>query len=66
MDPECFNEPQNHGLLIVGYGTNENLKMDYWICKNQWGTEWGMDGYAYVQRGTNTCRIAEDAYYIRV
>ena len=56
----------DHAFLIVGYGRDENSKTDYWICKNQWGTEWGMNGYINIKIGENICGIATDAHYIRV
>lgn len=34
----------DHAVLIVGYTPS------YWIVKNQWGTQWGMNGFAHVTR----------------
>ena len=31
-----------------------------WIVRNSWGTDWGVNGYLYVQLGVNACAIAED------
>jgi hypothetical protein len=32
----------------------------YWIVKNQWSKYWGMNGYAYLAMGDNTCGILND------
>lgn len=46
----------NHAVLAVGYGT-ENGK-DYWLIKNSWSADWGMDGFFKIERGVNMCAIA--------
>lgn len=35
----------DHTVLLVGYTDS------YWIVKNQWGDDWGIDGYIHIARG---------------
>ncbi|XP_063145455.1 procathepsin L-like [Candoia aspera] len=51
----------NHAMLIVGYGRHKNT--DFWIVKNSWSTSWGEDGYMRLEKGSNTCGIADLACY---
>ena len=44
FDKKSLN-PINHGVLVVGYGTDEATGLDYWLLKNSWNITWGDKGY---------------------
>ena len=60
-DPDCGIQ-LDHGVLVVGYGHDMNVGLDYWLVKNSWGPEWGENGYIRIQRNikneTGLCGIA--------
>ncbi|SPP76473.1 blast:Cathepsin L [Drosophila guanche] len=50
----------NHGLLVVGYGTDPNTG-DYWLLKNSWGSQ---KGYIRMARNKNNqCGVASEVLY---
>lgn len=62
-NPDCRGR-NNHAVLIVGYGHDEDLDLDYWIIKNSFGVKWGDKGYAKIARNKNNhCGIATLASY---
>lgn len=50
----------DHCVQAVGV----NLDEWYWVVRNSWGTEWGNEGYIWLEVGSNMCNIAYDPTYV--
>jgi len=62
-DPACNATNLDHGVTVVGYGTDTDGG-DYWWVKNSWGTTWGLSGYFKLARNAkNACGVATMASY---
>ena len=57
----------DHGVLLVGYGTDKDTGVDYWLIKNSWGKRWSEDGFFRLERtmapGPGTCGITLSALF---
>ena len=55
----------NHAVNIVGYGTDEDSGLEYWLVRNSWGAEWGVDGFIKIAitEGDGICAINHRPLY---
>ncbi|CAF0814374.1 unnamed protein product [Brachionus calyciflorus] len=56
-DTKCSKTDINHAINVVGYTENT------FICRNSWGTAWGMGGYFELPKGENTCGLISYCVY---
>ena len=43
----------DHSVVILGWGKDEDTGLPYWILRNSYGPDWGMDGDFLIRRGSN-------------
>lgn len=39
-----------HAVKLIGWNHDANGRL-YWVCQNQWGTEWGESGFFNIYAG---------------
>ncbi len=54
----------DHCVQLVGF--NARAKKPYWIVRNSWDTQWGEQGYIYLEYSKNTCGLANEAILAQV
>lgn len=51
----------DHAVVAVGYGTDNETQLDYYLIRNSWGPDWGENGYVRIKRGgeddAGTCGV---------
>lgn len=47
----------DHCVQITGWQQMQGLNV--WNVRNSWGSDWGENGFIYVQIGSDVCSIAE-------
>lgn len=60
-DGDDGNQGGSNSHSGSGSGSQDDGNREgYWIIRNQWSSNWGMNGYAYVAMGENTCGVLND------
>jgi len=52
----------DHCVQLVGYDWNQG----YWIARNSWNTNWGQEGFIFLQTGGNACGLGDVVTYANV
>jgi len=56
----------DHCVQVVGYDASKAQSTPFWIVRNSWNTDWGMNGYILLEMFKNTCGIAIEATSAKV
>jgi len=48
----------DHCVQITGWDIVSGFPI--WNVRNEWGTNWGYNGYMYIERGLNICAIGDE------
>ena len=57
----CSPGTVNHAVVLVGWDDAQGTQ-GVWILRNSWGTDWGEDGYMYIEYGCSS--IGYSACYV--
>jgi C1A family cysteine protease len=61
--PSAYDQ-LDHCVQLVGY--DKTGSTPYWIVRNSWNTNWGLDGYIHIAMGSNLCGVADEATIVTV
>jgi len=59
---QCSTEI-DHAIQLTGYNPSQG---GYWIVRNSWGADWGINGFIWLQYGQDTCGITSYVAYAKV
>jgi len=55
----------DHCVQITGWGVTKD-KIPYWIIRNSWGSDWGLQGFIWVERNKDLCGVSDEATYVTI
>jgi len=55
----------DHCVQIVGW-SQTSANVPYWIIRNSWGTDWGLNGYLWVERNKDECGVSDEATWVTI
>jgi len=58
----------DHGVVVVGSGTDAATNTAYWLVRNSWGSSWGENGYFRLAQetsssGAGVCGVQSEPSY---
>jgi C1A family cysteine protease len=66
LKSHCSSSWNNLDHCVQLVGSNFGAADPYWIIRNSWATDWGVDGYIYVSTADNLCGVADEATFAEI
>jgi C1A family cysteine protease len=54
----------DHCVQLVGFNTTASTP--YYIVRNSWNTDWGVEGYIWLEMGEDTCGLTYEATWPKI
>lgn len=60
-----------HSVVIIGWGSQEHVEVapgvfetvEYWLCRNSWGSHWGQQGHFKIATGHHNKTVRLEHFY---
>ena len=58
----CYDTYTNHGISLIGWGSDPLSGINFWILRNSWNSDWGESGYMRI--AMTSARVACEVAYL--
>jgi C1A family cysteine protease len=67
MTNDC-GDNLDHCVQVTGWNVDNSQSppVPYWIVRNSWNVNWGINGYIWIERNLDLCGISDEATFVTI